>query len=297
MLLSTVIKAPQGSPPRHGLVDSAFPSPEEVTGSNRWERGFGFTPESCDEPESWIIPCVGTGSTGGPGATNTENRGTDDPIYWSPFVVQSSFKCSAQQRGAINFEERARRIFELGYSKLVETELYRGDAVGFARNAADGAFTEPNLSLVSASATNLAAGASTTPTLAIRSLLQAAATSLGGQRAMLHATPAVAMAWMQSGSVVEERGRLVTRVGGHTVISGTGYTGAGIGNVAPADTNIHWAWITSPIYFLQSPETEIRYSVERDGGDGEAIARRTAIAYWDGCLHAGIPVDSTGTVM
>lgn len=303
-MVATVISAPQPTAPRHGLIDSAFPSPELASGSNRWENGFGFTPESCAEPESWVIPCVGQ-VAGGPGAANTEYRPLNDFVQWAPYVIRASFKCTAQQATAIDFEQRARRVFELGESKLMETELYRGDAAGFAAFQAD-PINHPtfNPTLTRSDpltpVTDLSGGAgATTPTLAIRFLLQAAAGAPGGARAMLHATPAVAMAWMQSGSIKEGRdGRLVTTIGEHTVIVGSGYTGEGPDNLAllPTD-NIHWTWITSPVYWLRGAELEVLRAVDQRNNDAEVIVQRTVCAYWDGCLHAGVPVSTLGTVI
>lgn len=304
-MVATIIQAPQPIPARHGLIDSAFPSPELAAGSNRWENGFGFRPEHCSEPESWVIPCVGQ-VAGGPGAANTENRplNAGEFLSWAPYQIRASFKCDAQQLHAIDFEQRARRIFELGESKLMETELYRGDAAGYAAFVAD-PINHPtfNPSLTRSdpltAVTDLSGGAgATTPTLAIRFLVQAAAGAPGGTRAMIHCTPAVAMAWMQGGSIKEDRdGKLVTCIGGHYVIVGAGYTGQGPDNVTPLPTdNIHWAWVTSPVYWLRAGEVEVLRAVDQRNNDAEVIVQRTAAAYWDTCLHSGVPVSTVGAV-
>ena len=119
---------------------------------------------------------------------------------------------------------------------------------------------------------------------------------------MIHATPAVAMAWMQGGGLTEQGGKLYTRVGGHIVVAGTGYGGNGP-ELAAQDPKVHWAYITTPIYLLRGP-VESNYNrsnpapnVQKQHNDGTAIVRRTVAAYSDGCLHAGIPVDTEGTVI
>ena len=299
-MVASIITAPQPTPTRHGLIDSAFPSPV-VPGDTRWENGFGFVPEACAEPESWVIPCVGPGSPA-VGATRTPQRGPLDDgfLQWRPYVIRVPFKCDAQQLQSIDFEARARRIFEQGESKLMETEFYRGDAAGYQASVTNPLAVPHNLTLTRGG-TDLSGGApgGIAPSVAIRMLIQAAAQAPGSPRAMIHATPMVAMAWVQGGSVVEGRdGRLVTTVGGHTVIAGTGYTGEGPDNVAPLPSDvIHWAWITTPVYWLRGSEIEVLRSVDRAANDAEVIVQRTACAYFDGCLHAGLPVAAAGTVV
>lgn len=294
---TTVITAPQSAAAAHGLIGSGFPSPV-APGDQRWELGFGFVAESCAEPESWVIPCVGPGSPA-VGSTSTVDRGplATGFLEWRPYVLRSSFRCDAQQLRAIDFEARARRVFELGESKLLETELYRGDAAGYGASVADPAVTPHNLTLVRGG-TNLGVGGGQAPSLAIRTLIQAAAAAPGGPRAMIHATPAVATAWVMSGAVIEGRdGRLVTKVGGHTVIAGTGYTGSGPDNSDPGDPNIHWAWVTTPVYWLRGDTVEVLASIDQRTNDATVTVQRTACAYWDGCLHAGVPVDSMGVII
>lgn len=300
---NTIIQAPQVSPPRHGIVDSAYPAPEELSGSDRWEMGFTFQPRGCDEPESQVIPCVG-GAPNTQSAT-TENRGsTVAPVTWVPYIIKSDFKCDTQTLQSEDFEGRAVETFLTGESKLIETEFYRGDAAGFAATTV----TDKNTSLVTPGSVNLSTGGATTPTLAIRQLIQAAAWAPGAHQAMLHATPATAVAWMQGGSIEVRNGKLQTTLGGFPVIVGWGYTGAGPSNIADADPNVHWAWVTSPVYLLRGPELSITRQrnpdgsfnseiIDRAANDAQVIVRRTAAAYFDGCLHAGTPVDTQGTVV
>ena len=298
-MVTSIIQAPQPTTTRHGLIDSAFPAPV-APGDTRWENGFGFVPEACAEPESWIIPCVGAGAPAN-GATLTPARGPLDDgfLSWRPYQVRASFKCDAQQLQSIDFEARARRIFEQGESKLMETELYRGDAAGYQASITNPLAVPHNLTLTSG-ATDLSGGAGpAAPSLAIRILIQAAANAPGSPRAMIHATPTVAMAWVQGGSVVEGRdGRLVTVVGGHTVIAGTGYTGEGPNNVTPLPTELtHWAWITTPVYWLRADTIQVLRAVDQRNNDAEVIVQRTACAYFDGCLHAGLPVSAMGVTI
>lgn len=300
--MRTAIAAPDAAPAKHGLVTTALPSPVDSLTGDRWEAGFGFTPDTCTEPESWSIPCLGT-TDNGPGATVTENRGNGATLWWNPFVVRASFKCDSQQLRSIDFENKARRIYAAGESKLIETELFRGDAAGYALDVADVNFTEPNLTLAQAGVTDLSGGGgAASPVVAIRSLVQAAAQAPNARRAMIHATPATVVAWDQSGALKEDRdGRLVTKVGGHYVVAGGGYTGEGPGLVAPA-ANVAWAYVTTPVYLIRGDELEVvvdpdrrlASTFNRPDNDIEVIVQRTAAYYWDGCLHAGIPVDEIG---
>lgn len=296
-----IMPAPTSTPSKHGLLTTAMPSPADGT-DTRWELGFEFVPETCDEPESWIIPCVGT-ETGGPGAAITENRGdVADVLTWTPFYIRSGFKCTAQQIRSVDFERRARTVFTLGEGKLLETELWTGESAGWTRADGDPAFVNPNLTLAQAGVTDLAGGAgASSPVIALRSLVQAAAGAPGGPTAMIHATPAVVMAWMQSGGVIETREqKLQTTVGGHWVVAGTGYSGQGPGVIA-APANQSWAYVTTPVYLLRGPNIEVLWDrvdysqvMTRADNDVEVIVQRSAAYYWDGCLHAGILVDEIG---
>ena len=296
-----IIPAPTSTPAAHGLVETATPSPADGV-DVRWELGFQFVPETCHEPESWAIPCVGT-DTGGPGDTVTENRGDgSDVLTWTPFYIRSPFTCTTQQFRSLNFEQRARTIFALGESKLIETELWKGEAAGWSKQQADPSLTFANLTLAQAGVTDLSGGGgAASPVVAIRSLIQAAAGAPGGPMAMLHATPAVVTAWMQSGALTETRdGKLITKVGKHLVVSGTGYSGEGPGVVDPG-ANESWAYVTTPIYVLRGPTIEVLWDgvsmsqiMNRPDNDVTVIVQRSAAYYWDGCLHAGIPVDETG---
>ncbi len=305
MPVSVDIPAPRGTPPAHGLLATAqtpdIPVDEDGNPSVRWEQGFTFTTETCDAPESWIIPCNGPAAPVGAGATITENRGTDGPVTWYPFQARSNFKCDAQQFQSIDFRARAQRIYELGQSKLLESELWRGDASGAAGGAtnfslAGGAANSPSFVDVSTGITDAAPG------IGLRALIQAAAQSPSGNKAMLHATPDVATGWVQSGGVYRANGgRLKTVVGDHDVVVGTGYDGTGPGVVAPASP-IQWAYVTSPVYYLKTGDIQVlgeepSSGMNRDANDWTVIVQETCIAYFDGCLHAGAPIDAMGTAI
>ncbi len=301
---ATIIQAPQAMPARHGLLDAVFTHPEQNSGSDRWENGFGFVPENCDNPESWVIPCQG-GAPPPPGQaiTDLDTPTVADHMLWFwPFLVRSKFRCDAQQLGTIDFEARAKRIIELGEQKLIESELYAGAAHGYGANQTD-PLIEKNLSLTDltlSGGVDLSGGAPpTTPSLAIRMLIQAAARGPHGARCMIHGTPAVVEAWMQGGSVIVDKDqKLVTAVGGHVVVAGAGYSGNGPNNVPPLPTDFtHWAWVTSPVYVLRSPQLEVTTQIDRRSNTATAFVQRTAAVFWDGCVHAGVPVNALGTVV
>lgn len=294
----TLIDPIPTTPPKHGLLTSAFPHPKAASDpEGRWELGFGFLPENCSEPESWVIPCVGPAGGNGPGATVTDNTEPEYPdgfLNFTPYQIQAEFECDTQSRNAVALEQRARRILEAGTSKAMAYELYEGRTVGVEALAADG-----NLQLTD-SGTFTDSGpistTATTPRLGLIQLVQAAARSNAGQRSMIHATPATVMAWWQSGSLAVEGERLVTAVGGHVVVAGAGYTGSGPDNVADADADVHWAWVTSPTYYLlgevRVPMELIEEALNRPENDLQYIATRTAAAFWDGCLHTGVPINT-----
>lgn len=300
-----LIDAPPTTPPKHGLVTAAGIHPAQAADpEGRWELGFGFLPENCNEPESWVIPCVGPAGEAGPGETVTETAEPAEFLSFTPYQLQAEFDCDTQSRRAIDFADRARRILEAGTSKAMEYELYEGRAAGVEALGGDGnlQLTDSNTFTDSGPISTTA----TTPRLALIQLVQAAARSAGGQRSMLHATAATAMAWWQSGSLMFEGPRLVTAVGGHVVVVGAGYTGAGPDNVADADDDVHWAWVTSPVQYMLGeiriypdgrpvPGVDpVSQAIDFRENDEQYIATRTAVSFWDGCLHTGVPVNTMG---
>lgn len=301
-----LIDAPPTTPPKHGLLTAGSVHPNQASDiENRWELGFGFLPENCSDPETWVFPCVGPAGVAGPGAENTADTEPTGFLNFTPYQIQAEFECDTQSRRAINFADRAERILEAGTGKAMEFELWEGQTAGVAALAADG-----NLQLTD-STTFTDAGpittAVTSPRLALISLIQAAARSSSGQRSMIHATPATVAAWQQTGALKEDGPRLVTVVGGHVVVSGVGYTGSGPDNTPDADGDVHWAYVTSPVNWMLT-EIRVNPSGPVRGSDiaGQAIdyrvnneayvASRTAVAFWDGCLHTGIPVNTMGSL-
>ena len=301
MPISTIVPAPHPQEVGHGLLAAAEiitlpPDEGSETPSDRWEQGFTFTPESCDQPESWAIPC--NGPLVPPGAAITENRGSDAPVTWYPYMIRSSFKCDAQQARSEDFAGRAKRIFMAGRSKLIESELWRGDAAGQPAGntnmslAGTGANAGPNY-------VNLGTGGVEADALAIRTLIQGAALYGFGQRAMIHATPDVAMAWWQSNALYQRGGVLYTQIGDHIVVAGQGYDGTAPGLVDPGGSG-QQAYVTGPVKILLGNQIEVlgqqaAEGVDRGSNDWEVIVQQTAVAYWDGCLHAGVAVDAMGT--
>jgi hypothetical protein len=211
-------------------------------------------------------------------------------LTFTPYLIRTQFRCDAQQRQAIDFEQRAQRVLEAGESMAMETELYAGAAVGWAALNPVG-----NLQLTHGAVDLSGTATPTTPRLGLIDLIQAAAFA-GAGRCMIHATPATVTGWWQAGGLEKARdGRLVTTIGSHIVVSGDGYTGRGPDNVFPGSNSIHWAWITTPVYTLRG-DLEILEATDWRDNDAEVIVQRPAVAYWDGCLHAGLPIDTRGVI-
>lgn len=291
--MQTVIVAPQSTPPRHGLVDSVVPV-ATVTVDPRWENGFMFTPENCANPETWAIPCLGP-IEAGPGEEVTTQTPDKSTINVYPFRVQAEFECDTLYgRDPEPYILRARRILESGQSKAIESELATGLLMGTAEHGEGNG----NLSLTDSTTftTAPATTTATTPRLGLITLMQIAAATASGSRATIHATPATAMAWWQSGSLVERGDALFTAVSGHQVIAGPGYPGLGPDNVANSSDNEHWAYVTSPVQLvlgdIEANTTQIAQMLNRATNDVQAVVGRTVAAYWDGCLHSGVNIDT-----
>lgn len=293
-MVADIIVAPQTTPAKHGLLASTPMSGAASELGVRWENGFAFIPENCTEPETWVIPCVGPAGGPGPGAPVTEVVKPSNLLEFTPYMLRAQFQCDTLNLRAIDFRARAARILAAGRSKAIETELYTGQTVGVAALGPG----VGNLQLTDSTTFTvppIGGGAPTTPRLGLIQLVQAAAVSASGQTCTLHATPATAMAWWQSGSLLIEGGRLVTAVGGHTVVAGTGYTGWGPDNVPNVNPDEHWAWLTTPVYHLLGEveiiPAELAEAIDRPENDAEFIAQQTAVAFWDSCAHVGCNID------
>lgn len=291
------IQAPRSIPKRHSLLASAFPAPEDgLTTDGRWELGFGFTEETSAEPETRGHPCVG--GAGSPGVGSTITPATNTGLEWAPYQVRAPYRCDT--RTFADFVRRARDIYMTGESKFMERELWSGGIVGWQARQGVNA-DAPNLSLAADTATPLAAGSTVAPKVAIRELLAAAADAPGGPQCMIHGSSDVVMAWRQNESVIPDRdGRLVTTVDGHIVVSGAGYSGEAPGMVVPP-AGVKWAYITTPVYVIRAPEIQVidqgrsdQIDIDPANNYRTVIAQRTVCAYWDGVLHAGVAVDTTG---
>lgn len=208
----------------------------------------------------------------------------------APFLVETAFECASTGWETQDYEGRARRQLEAGTPKALEYELW----TGALRN--DGDITQPYLASLSASYFPELGADPVSASLGLAMAGQALANCAHGGRGTIHAPQTIADLWLYEGSgIVEDNGRLVTRVRRDVVIAGAGYPGTGPGGTAPA-AGTAWIYVTGPVrYWLGEPfitPDKISEALDRRRNKIEYRAEREAMLAFDPCCHFAILVST-----
>lgn len=300
---STVIHPPTVPIGGHTLLDAAWDlagggpdaprlEGEEWDPTTRWEAGFQFFPDGCDDGTVWA-PCD-------PEAADlsvvAENAAV---VEWQPLVYYAGFSCSTWGMGALNYVGRARRRLDRVVPRLVETEFWRGD------NAQT--FSLPNQYLADAASYTPIDGGDPQPLdYALGMLQQALGECLGGEvPGVIHAPRRLVSLWAHDYLVTPWRDPVTGRTFlfdtfGNQVVAGAGYDGSGGDGVAPTDASTTmWAFATGPVYKLVGEQhvyaDREEWFVDRATNTATVFAQQTVAVVWDGCCHIGVNVDMCNT--
>lgn len=260
-------------PPLYSLLTASPPVNENET---RWEAGFAYEPESCGQSSMGILdPCSGDEKpvAGGSGAVSVE-----------PFTIFAGDACSSYGFASRDWKGRAARKLAACESKLIESELWRGD---LAR-----ASVWDNKYLASNDAT-IVTSSPATPLEALACLEQSLADCNCGGQGMIHATPQVITHWANEGRIRSEGGRLLTILG-TIIVPGSGYDGSGPaatpGGPPVAPSGSVWAYATGMVAIRLGPVTVIpdatSEAMDRATNFITVRAERVAAASWDCCQMA-----------
>lgn len=295
------IAAPPAAPPRSGLLATVGAESAEPNLPDTWVNGIAFRPERCLPPDvpTWgecpidagVDPRVDPG---------TKVIGDGDPIvYFRPYFAWVGDKCTTLS-GETDLEARVLRLYRASESRIMEAELesgteaqLRGYPNNYLRNSAAPTFQD--------------LGEAGT-LFALMALQEAIADGQTG-RGMIHASVAVATAWL-SQSAIRREGSLLLDAFDNLVIAGTGYLGAAPdGTPGPAvdpTGETSWAYATGMIQTKRDTSgpgggvrvvpDDLRGAVRRDTNDEEWRAERLVGAWWDGCVHAAVLVDLCETL-
>jgi len=232
---------------------------------------------------------------------DNEKTVTEGPVVveWDPYVIWAGDVCTTLTNDLAEVEARARRHLNTQSSHMIEEILWTNQVDG-----ADFGDTHPNVSLSDAelpvTSSSPEYGKIYTPNsydsypivTAFTDLIDALTDTLGGARGMIHVEKRLIPHIAFSGLAVQNGRRLVTTLGDHVVVPGTGYTGSAPGE-GPSSRFYSWIYGTSMVEVLLGPIevfTDQAQSVNRTSNLVEYRAERIALAHWDRQAHIGIPV-------
>ena len=231
------------------------------------------------------------------GDNTKEITDSPDSVSWDPYTIWAGDVCSVFPGEDV--EARARQQLETQTSHIIEGILFTNQVDG-----ADYGSGHPNVSLSDADLpTN-----NVTPTIGQiytpnaydtyplvtvwTDMIEALKDSLGGARGMIHVEKRLIPHIAFNGLAVQNGTRLVTTLGDHIVVPGTGYTGADPAGNAPGKFH-SWIYGTSMVEVLLTPVevyTDRAGAITRTTNQIEYRAERMALAHWDRTAHIGIPV-------
>lgn len=241
--------------------------------NNRWQMGIAYSPErplggSSVDPRSDGV---------GEGVKTTTDSPND--VEWDPYVIWAGDQCSALGSDFEDIRARAERQLEVQTSHLIEGILWTNlvDGVSY------GAPNHPNIGL-SSNGSYQPNGFTVSPFLTGWSeVIKRLGDYLGGARGMIHVERRLLPFISFYGLAIREGNRLVTTLGDHIVVPGSGYTGSAPGNNASGEYH-SWLYGTSMVE-LRLGAIEVFFdrtqSLNRSTNEFEYRAERIALAHWD----------------
>jgi len=269
---------PLSAPTRPNLLSSVAAEPRATEG--RWQTGIAYQPERAVGGDS-IDPC---GEVGAGDKTTTAGNAV---VEWDPYIIWTGDRCTTLGVAPDEVEARAIRQLETQTSHLIEAILWTNIV-----DSADFGASHPNLALADAGLALPNAWDSVPPVTGFKDMVTALTTALGGARGMIHIEKRILPHIAFYGLAVQQGQRLVTTLGDHIVVPGTGYDGSDPEGNASSD-NYSWIYGTSMVEVLISPIdvfTDLSESVNRDLNLIEFRAERMALAHWDNQAHIGLPL-------
>jgi hypothetical protein len=247
---------------------------------------------------------VGTGSTGSIDPCGDVGSGTKTItappgiVEWDPYFIWVGDRCTTLGTDPAELKARAIRHLESQTSHLIETILWTNQV-----DSADFGASHPNVSLSDPSIypgdpaggtpiTTPNAFDSVPPVSAFRDMIGALTDALGGTRGMIHVEKRILPLLAFYGLAIQSGQRLVTTLGDHIIVPGTGYTGSSPEDDDASD-NYSWIYGTSMVEVLMSAivvDTDLAGAVNRSTNLIEYRAERMALAHWDRAIHIGISV-------
>lgn len=280
-------------PTTPNLLTSVSANP--ATGTGRWSQGIAYRPPRYNTGGS-VDPfgLVGEG-------TKTTGEGPD-LVEWDPYMLWTEDNCSTLTGNAEDLRSYAIADMDTQTSHKLEAILWSNQVDG-----SDFGASHPNISLSDPSVPNDNSATypgpgviwvpndwvNTNITSAFKTMISALGQALGGARGMIHVEKRILPFISYAGLAVQNGQRLLTTLGDHVVVPGTGYDGSS--PVGGPSSEFHtWIYGTSPVEVLTAPvdvyPDDLAGAVNRETNLVEYRAERLALAHWDRQAHIGIPV-------
>jgi hypothetical protein len=269
------VDGPRPIVPKHRLVD--VPGVVIRTNDPHWQLGVKVWPYPDDPPVGWD-PC----SAGTYRVKDGASDQPDNPEFSAMTIVGvescSTFTVHDQEA----YKDRARRVFDAGYSAVIEEQLIAGTWV-----------TSPYLGDSNVDLIN--SGDAIGSLAAIAALEnEIGATHRGG---IIIGDPATVTAWTSLHVVFEDAAGVLRTALGTPIVSAQGAIGLHPDGETAPSFGFGWAYATGMIHaFVGDPYVlpeSVKDALDRESNLLEYRVEASAVAYWDTELQAGVLVDWT----
>ena len=286
--MGAIVHTPLVAPPHRqaslGLSAVAAPVTDPPP---RWEAGFAFDPETCQDPQLHAIDC-------GEGAEK-DRMANPGLVEYAPATIIANSWCSTMT-GERQTAARAQRALLAQQWWALERLLWTGDAE--SDDPADGT-VRPHLA--DGRATVLTGSGSVAEGVA--RLDQVLTDCLWNSQGVLHMTPGLLSRAAQASAVEREGNRWITPAG-HLVVGGGGYTGGAprddVGEALPAGPDLtadpipaQTIYATGPVFFLLGQVWETPEIVREVNDSSVRVERAGAVFYGPCCQFAASVVAET----
>lgn len=257
---------------RTGLLRSAGPLTTE--GWTRAYSGLSYRPNTSFAGESFD-PCQDV----------TVSRDEESPVEWVPWGLAVGSECFPASTDAAEEEARVLQRYSSQVSHMTEQVFWTGVLDNGGSFAAAG---WPNRPLADPLSDDLTLTGPVGVVTAFNFAFEYLADSIGGLRGMLHVPYKILPYLAFYGVAIRESFTILTALGDHAVIAGTGYPGTAPDG-SPAEGGTVWMYVTTPVRAAATaPAANV--VLDRTNNEWEAVASGLALAEWDLQAHAAIQV-------
>lgn len=260
-----IVDAPTPEPAWYGLLSIAN---MPIMSDTRWQNGAEYQPLPTEPAHVTTAPCAPYSTTP---IVKSPHMGIST-VYADPFTIYEGIDITPVGIDYATAQARAVAALTLNEQRAVEATILKGVLGNTPTMASSNAVKVNGTTAVSVSH-------------AARLLESAIGVNYGG-RGVIHIPRGAGPAYESAFWLVEDNGRLRTKLGTY-VVAGSGYDGTAPGGAAPA-ANQEWWYATGMVTILRSevfvPTADVGEAFARGTNDLALYAERTYVAMWDAPL-------------